>query len=130
MVIINPYSLLYQLQAEAEAPHLYLHIGEAASALPRVVVLEARVAAAPSRWRVKVSQVRCDGAPLQAPDGCAQVNNNLVFILSFHILCPQYYTEPSGTITSLNLPDRLYPANLDMAVCIRPDLASCGIEYK
>ena len=129
MVILNTY-LLYQPQAEAEAPHLYLHIGEAASALPRVVVLEARVAAAPSRWRVKVSQVRCDGAPLQAPDGCAQVTISLVFILSSHLLCPQYYTEPSGTITSLNLPDRLYPANLDMAVCIRPDLASCGIEYK
>ena len=130
MVIINTYSFFYQPQAEAEAPHLYLHIGEAASALPRVVVLEARVAAAPSRWRVKVSQVRCDGAPLQAPDGCAQVTISLVVILSSHLLCPQYYTEPSGTITSLNLPDRLYPANLDMAVCIRPDLASCGIEYK
>ena len=129
MVTINTYSLFSQPQAEAEAPHLYLHIGEAASALPRVVVLEARVAAAPSRWRVKVSQVRCDGAPLQAPDGCAQVTVNLV-IISSYILCPQYYTEPSGTITSLNLPDRLYPANLDMAVCIRPDLASCGIEYK
>ena len=58
------------------------------------------------------------------------LTNNLVFKLSSHLLCPQYYTEPSGTITSLNLPDRLYPANLDMAVCIRPDLASCGIEYK
>ena len=88
MVITNTYSLLYQPQAETEAPHLYLHIGEAASALPRVVVLEARVAAAPSRWRVKVSQVRCDGAPLQAPDGCAQVTISLVFILSSHILCP------------------------------------------
>ena len=88
MVVINTYSLFYQPQAEAEAPHLYLHLGEAASSLPRVVVLEARVAAAPSRWRVKVSQVRCDGAPLQAPDGCAQVTNNLVFILSFHLLCP------------------------------------------
>ena len=88
MVIINTCSLLYQPQAEAEAPHLYLHLGEAASVLPRVVVLEARVAAAPSRWRVKVSQVRCDGAPLQAPDGCAQVTNNLVFILSSHLLCP------------------------------------------
>jgi len=66
----------------------------------------------PSKWNIRISQVQCDGAPLHAPSGCSQ-----------------FYNQPNGTITSLNVADQSYLNNLKMSACIRPDLSACGIRY-
>jgi len=101
--------------------HLYIHIEDLPvdrqvkkvpnSAKPDVT-LSVKVTNHPSRWNIRVTQIQCDGAPLQAPGGCSQ-----------------YYNDVSGTITSLNYYDKRYMANMDMTACIRYEPKACAIAY-
>jgi len=67
----------------------------------------------PSVWNIRVSQIVCDGANLQAPTGCAQ-----------------YYNSNSGNISSINLPDREYMADTTLDICLARDPTACAIKYK
>ena len=59
-----------------------------------------------------MSQIICDGANLQAPSGCSQ-----------------YFNSNSGNITSINLPDRQYMADISLDVCIARDPTACALKY-
>jgi len=94
-----------------ETPHLYLHVGVDNPNTPRIIALSSEITSARNMWKVKVSQIQCNGAQLQAPSGCAQ-----------------YYTQEFGSIASLNYFDGSYPINADLTVCIKPKPA-CAIQY-
>jgi len=98
-----------------EPAHLYLHIGQDSDGWKyhnqRIVSLTAGPGAGASRWNIKVTQIECDGAPLQAPSGCSQ-----------------YYNDLSGSVVSLNYDDGQYLTNLDLTTCIKSQPA-CAIEY-
>jgi len=93
-------------------PHLYLHIGEDDSNKTRTVTLDSSITNFRNTWNIQVTQITCNGAPLQAPSGCAQ-----------------YYMDRKGSISSLNFPDGQYLPNLDLTTCIRPDETACGIRF-
>jgi len=107
-----------------DIPHLYVHVDRDDPALYGVpdrrppnkrsntVKLNIRVKDFASRWNIRVSQISCDGANLQAPMGCAQ-----------------YYNSNSGNISSLNFNDGAYARNLSLAACIKRDPTACAIEY-
>jgi len=110
-----------QSPTSTDLTHMYIHLDEippdsAYTEPPNSpspgVDLRVRVKNYPSRWNIRISQIQCDGAPLQAPSGCSQ-----------------YYNEVNGTVRSLNLADSRYPANLNMAACIRTHPAACAIKY-
>jgi len=67
----------------------------------------------PSLWNIRVSQIVCDGANLQAPTGCSQ-----------------YYNSNSGNITSINLPDGEYMTDTSLDICLARDPTACAIKYK
>jgi len=104
-----------------DLPHMYLHLDDPPvdRAVPKLpnhatpsISLNVKVTNHPSKWNIRVTQIQCDGAPLQAPSGCAQ-----------------YYNSLSGTMTSLNYYDSQYMANMDMAACVRLDQRACAIAY-
>jgi len=106
---------------KTDIPHLYIHIEElpvdrVVPKLPNrpspTVSLSVRVNNFPSKWNIRVSQIQCDGAPLQAPAGCAQ-----------------YYNALKGTMASLNIYDKQYMTNMDIAACIKLDQEACAIAY-
>jgi len=101
--------------------HLYIHIEDLpvdtlAKKVPNAPVpdvkLRIKVTNKPSKWNIRVTQIECDGAPLQAPGGCAQ-----------------YYNDLSGVITSLNYYGNQYMTNMDMTSCIRYEPKACAIAY-
>jgi len=102
-------------------PHLYIHLEDLPvdrkvkkvpnSATPSIS-LGVKVTNHPSKWNIRVTQIQCDGAPLQAPGGCAQ-----------------YYNAASGTMASLGYYDNQYMVDMDMAACIRHDQRACAIAY-
>jgi len=92
-------------------PHLYLHVGMDDPNTQRIIYLNTDITSARNMWNIKVSQIQCDGAQLQAPSGCAQ-----------------YYNTEVGTIASLNYLDGTYSTNTDLTVCIKPQPA-CAIQY-
>jgi len=98
-----------------EPAHLYLHIGKDADEWKyhnqRIVSLAAGPGVGNSKWNIKVTQIECNGAPLQAPSGCSQ-----------------YYNDQSGSLVSLNYDDGQYMTNLDLTTCIKSQPA-CAIEY-
>ena len=67
----------------------------------------------PSNWNIRVSQIDCDGANLQAPSGCSQ-----------------YYNSNSGNISSFNLPDGEYMTDMNIDACIVRDPTACAIKYR
>eukprot|EP00092_Neocalanus_flemingeri_P029391 GFUD01031908.1.p1 GENE.GFUD01031908.1~~GFUD01031908.1.p1 ORF type:complete len:518 (+),score=114.79 GFUD01031908.1:75-1628(+) len=104
-----------------DLPHLYLHLEDlpADRKVPKLpnsptpsISLNVKVTNHPSKWNIRVTQIQCDGAPLQAPGGCSQ-----------------YYNSFSGTMTSLNYHDNQYMTNMDMAACVRLDQRACAIAY-
>jgi len=105
---------------KTDLPHMYIHLHDPEdhieNRVPNVatpaVRLVIKVHNHASRWNIRVTQVQCDGAPLQAPSGCAQ-----------------YYNAFSGTMTSLNMFDQQYQRNLDLDACIRLDQKACAIKY-
>ena len=115
---------------DEEPTHLYLHFGAAhPSQSQRLLQLHAGLGRQMGRWNIKVSQIQCDGAPLQAPPGCAQV----IFMTPWYwcyTLSFQYYNKLAGSIPSFNLADRSYQTGLDLTTCIRPDPRACGLQYK
>jgi len=100
-----------------DLPHLYIHLdrdstnslsgGEA-----HYVQLDLKVLGAPASWNIRVTQITCDGGPLQAPAGC-----------------DQYHTGLAGRLASLNLRDGQYQAGLDLTSCIARDRDACAVEY-
>lgn len=121
-------SLCGQLHEEGEDPtrtdlnHLYLHADEIP--LDSLYVsppnaptehhfdFRLKVDDYPSRWNIRLTQIKCDGAPLQAPSGCSQ-----------------YYNTGSGNITSLNVVDNSYLKNTKISACILTDTSACAIRY-
>jgi len=100
-----------------DLPHLYIHLDRDSSNSLRggeahFVQLDLKVLGAPASWNIRVTQVTCDGAPLQAPAGC-----------------DQYHTGLTGRLASLNLRDGQYLAGLDITSCIARDPAACAVEY-
>lgn len=105
-------------------PHVYVHVDRDEPQLQGLpdfrppnkqtatLKLNVRVKDFASRWNIRISQISCDGANLQAPTGCAQ-----------------YYNTNAGNITSLNFQDGSYRKDLSMAACIKRDPTACGIEY-
>jgi len=101
--------------------HMYIHIEDLpvdtqAKKMPNAPIpdvrLSIKVTDQPSQWNIRVTQIQCDGAPLQAPGGCSQ-----------------YYNDLSGVIRSLNYFDNKYMANMDMTACIRYEPKACAIAY-
>ena len=80
--------------------------------MPRQLELNFKVTEYSSKWNIRVSQITCDGAPLEAPPGCAQ-----------------YYNAPAGNITSLNLVERGYPAATSLDLCLAPQPGACAVKY-
>jgi len=116
-----------QIHEDGEDPtrtdlnHVYIHVDdipldtqytEPPNSPAPSVDFKVKVQNYPSRWNIRISQVMCDGAPLQSPSGCSQ-----------------YYNSPNGTITSLNVADKSYQKQLKMAACIRTDPRACAIKY-
>jgi len=106
---------------QTDTPHLYIHVEELPvdRVVPKLpnrpspsISLNVRVNNFPSKWNIRVSQIQCDGAPLQAPAGCAQ-----------------YYNSLSGTMSSLNINDKQYMTNMNMDACIKLDQQACAIKY-
>jgi len=107
-----------------DIPHLYAHfdmdpvLGRDDAKVPNKdttipsLQLQFNVTNYPSKWNIRVSQIVCDGANLQAPSGCAQ-----------------YYNSNSGNITSINLPDRQYMADTSLDACVARDPTACAIKY-
>jgi len=104
-----------------DIPHIYIHFENLRkdsrqvlkpNQSPNLVSLTVKVTNRPSKWNIKVTQIVCDGAPLEAPAGCAQ-----------------YYNAPSGTMTSLNYFGHGYLRNLDVDACVRLDQRACAIAY-
>jgi len=104
-------------------PHLYLHVEDLPYDMDRKITkmpnpatpsisLGIKITNHPSKWNIRVTQIQCDGAPLQAPSGCSQ-----------------YYNDLSGTLASLNYYDKEYKTNMDMTACIRTDQKACAIAY-
>eukprot|EP00088_Acartia_fossae_P054597 TRINITY_DN6290_c0_g1_i6.p1 TRINITY_DN6290_c0_g1~~TRINITY_DN6290_c0_g1_i6.p1 ORF type:complete len:943 (+),score=244.55 TRINITY_DN6290_c0_g1_i6:31-2859(+) len=111
-------------ELRTDIPHVYVHVnrdhpnlyGGPDQELPNKddvpsLWLTLKVDDFASRWNIRVSQIQCDGANLQAPAGCAQ-----------------YYNMNSGNITSFNLLDRAYQKDLSMTSCIKRDPAACALE--
>jgi len=106
--------------AAQDSPHLYVHVPSNSGGTYLDLVVKARGAA--SSWNIKLTQLSCSKpsallAPpkpsaLLAPPGCSQ-----------------YHTATSGSISSLNLLDRLYPPNLSLTTCIKQDFTACAIRY-
>lgn len=104
-----------------DLPHIYIHVEDSHPERPdatapnssplRTVTLNMK-ARHSARWNIRIDQVDCDGGDLQAPAGCGQ-----------------YFTEPSGNISSLNWRDGTYLKNVNLASCIKPDLGACAIQY-
>lgn len=65
----------------------------------------------PTRWNMRMIQVQCDGAPLQAPAGCGQ-----------------FYNSQNGTVKSLDIGE--LGENVKLTSCIRTDTTACAIRYK
>jgi len=104
-----------------DGPHLYVHYMEDSpgtpkipnrAAVPRQLELNFKVTDYSSKWNIRVSQITCDGAPLEAPPGCAQ-----------------YYNAPAGNITSLNLAERGYPAATSLDLCLAAQPGACAVKY-
>jgi len=64
-----------------------------------------------ARWNLRISQINCDGAPLQAPSGCAQ-----------------YYNSHNATIKNLEIGQLKGDGKL--SACVRTDTTACAIKYK
>ncbi|XP_023337168.1 uncharacterized protein LOC111708127 [Eurytemora carolleeae] len=108
-----------------DIPHMYVNIdrdppftqGQPSNKIPNKiqapsVKMNLKVTDFPSRWNIRISQILCDGANLQAPMGCSQ-----------------YYNMNSGNISSLNIKDGQYPQNLRWSSCIKRDPMACAVEY-
>merc|ERR1719422_1474088 len=63
-------------------------------------------------WKIKVSQISCDDDNVSNQEGCFQ-----------------YFTGASGTITSYSFSSGIMLASQNYAVCIRPEVGMCCIEY-
>lgn len=107
-----------------DIPHLYTHFDidpapeKGAKKVPNKddppsLELQFTVENYPSKWNIRVSQIICDGANLQAPTGCSQ-----------------FYNSNSGNITSINLPDREYMADTSLDICLARDPTACAIKYR
>jgi len=107
----------------SDMPHLYIHVDDLSPDSPYVeapgkstpyVDFKVKVTDFNSTWNLRISQVMCNGASLQAPQGCTQ-----------------YYTRSNGTIKDLSF------AQLDdteeatkLSTCVRMDHEACAIKYK
>jgi len=100
--------------------HIYIHMDEVPldtkymeipSKKDPYIDFKVRVNDFDSKWNLRISQVMCDGAPLQAPSGCSQ-----------------YYTSINGTIGSMDIVDRS-ESSVQMSACIRTDPTTCAIRY-
>jgi len=111
-------------ELRTDLPHIYVHVdrdhpslkGNTNSGLPNKneepsVWLNLKVKDFASRWNIRVSQIQCDGANLQAPAGCGQ-----------------YYNMNSGNLTSLNFLDQAYPKGVSLTSCIKRDPSACALE--
>ena len=108
-----------------DVPHLYTHFDvdpapeKNAKKVPNkdlikpTLELHFNVENYPSVWNIRVSQIVCDGANLQAPSGCSQ-----------------FYNSNSGNITSINLPDGEYMTDTSLDICLARDPTACAIKYK
>jgi len=105
---------------DLDLPHLYIHFDTSARQVVQIpngenlpyLQLDIKVDNHPATWDIRVSQITCDGASLQAPPGCAQ-----------------WYTSISGTISSLNLADSRYQAGQSLTACIARDPMACAVKY-
>jgi len=107
-----------------DIPHLYTHFDvdpapeKNAKKVPNkdiinpTLELHFNVENYPSVWNIRVSQIVCDGANLQAPSGCSQ-----------------FYNSNSGNITSINLPDGEYMTDTSLDICVARDPTACAIKY-
>jgi len=107
-----------------DIPHLYTHFDvdpapeKNAKKVPNkdliqpTLELHFNVENHPSVWNIRVSQIVCDGANLQAPSGCSQ-----------------FYNSNSGNITSINLPDGEYMTDTSLDICLARDPTACAIKY-
>ena len=106
-----------------DGPHLYVHFETDVSPenIPQIpnkqkiqdsLEIKFLVNDYPSVWNIRVTQIKCDGANLQAPSGCGQ-----------------FYNSNSGKISSLNFPDGEYMNNANLDVCIARDPTACAIKY-
>jgi len=100
--------------------HQYIHLPDPAldtpafpNSRPTSISLQAVVSSRPSKWNIRVTQIHCDGAGLQAPAGCSQ-----------------YYNQLAGSFSSHNYRGRSLPASHAATACIRLDQAACAIEYR
>jgi len=106
-----------------DIPHVYIHVDDdipidrpnfkAPNSHPMNVNFKFKATNYPSRWNLRISQIHCEGASLEAPSGCSQ-----------------YYNQNKGNITSINYKDGAYRNNLDMTICIKRDPAACAIKYR
>merc|ERR1719300_1130868 len=101
--------------------HVYIHFDEMPKEAGYVVIptktdpyvdFKVKVTNHESKWNLRISQISCEDAPLQAPSGCAQ-----------------YYTERNATITSLDIAD-MTEEDLVLTACIKSDPTACAIRYK
>jgi len=106
-----------------DGPHLYVHFETDTSPenIPQIpnkqklqdsLEIKFLVKDYPSAWNIRVTQIMCDGANLQAPSGCGQ-----------------FYNSNSGKISSLNFPDGEYMKDANLDVCIARDPIACAIKY-
>ena len=75
---------------------MYLHVGVDNPNTPRIIALSSEITSARNMWKVKVSQIQCNGAQLQAPSGCAQVGFffNYSFLKSISLKYCFYLIRP------------------------------------
>jgi len=64
-----------------------------------------------ARWNLRISQINCDGAPLQAPSGCSQ-----------------YYNSHNATMKDLEIGQLKGDGKL--SACVRTDTTACAVKYK
>jgi len=113
-----------QDELRTDIPHMYVHInrdhpklyGGHNNIIPNKdgdpsVWLTLKVEDFASRWNIRVSQIQCDGANLQAPAGCGQ-----------------YYNMNSGNLTSFNYLDGAYQKDMSLTSCIKRDPTACALE--
>jgi len=106
-----------------DIPHMYVHVDDdlaldrpsfqVPNHKQKSVTFRFKVTDYLTRWNLRISQIQCDGANLQASQGCSQ-----------------FYTQNKGNITSFNMADNSYPNSMDMSVCILRDPSACAIHYK
>jgi len=105
-----------------DLPHFYIHIDDISMdsmyveppAKTPYVDFKVKVSNYNSSWNLRISQILCDGAPLQSPQGCSQ-----------------FYTGVNGTIKGLSIADIDDDSQaLTLSACMKMDHSACAIKYQ